>query len=339
MSGNTSKNLIASRSNGTGVFRHYSTWTAAEQKAAIKDCGLSPSKFGNKALRNEIISYLEKTELPTDPGKVVRTLNELNICIFAAKSRQQLSYLLLQHMADGLEVAAAPTPKVTVEPPSADLLNQTARSVLFNRVGASKKPWFYKGSDTLGQLWTTRREAWSAALDSLEGNGGITAFLHHLADSYVRATNNVIMYHPNKSLVNLRVLIDEQMFKVDETDVPKMFKLAWNDSVGLSFPQAVITGEVVMDEWNWAIPHLVVSVRHAFSAAIRMQFNEDSSDETLVSDASDEDHAFYNAGVVLYAVKKHFSKQDRIIKVMENMFVDKETAVNNKLPTHEIDSR
>ena len=108
---------------------------------------------------------------------------------------------------------------------------------------------------------------------------------------------------------------------------------------GLSFPQAVITGEVVMDEWNWAIPHLVVSVRHAFSAAIRMQFNEDSSDETLVSDASDEDHAFYNAGVVLYAVKKHFSKQDRIIKVMENMFVDKETAVNNKLPTHEIDSR
>ena len=327
MSGDTSRNLITTRSNGTGVFRHYSTWTAAEQKAAIKACGLSPSKFGNKAQRNAVLFHLEKTLLPTDPGEVLRTLNERNICHLAAKSRQQLSYLLLQHMADGLEVPTTPTPKVTVEPPSADLLKQTARSVLFHRVGANKKPWFYKGSDTLGKLWTTRREAWSAALESLEANGGITTFLHRLADIYVRRTNNVILYNPNKSLVDLRVLIDEEMFKVDETDAPKMFKLAWNNSVALSFPQAVIEGEVVMDEWNWAIPHLVVAVRHAFSAAIRMQFNEDSSDEALVSDQNDEDHAFYNAGVVLYAVKKHFSKQDRIIKTMQNMFVDKETAV------------
>ena len=104
MPGDTSRNLITTRSNGTGIFRHYSTWTAAEQKAAIKACGLSPSKFGNKAQRNAVLFHLEKTLLPTDPGEVLRTLNERNICHLAVKSRQQLTYLLLQHMAVGRRI-------------------------------------------------------------------------------------------------------------------------------------------------------------------------------------------------------------------------------------------
>ena len=60
MSENTSKDVIAKRSNVTGVFRHYSTWTAAEEKATIKDCGLSSSKFTDNATRNAILLHLEK---------------------------------------------------------------------------------------------------------------------------------------------------------------------------------------------------------------------------------------------------------------------------------------
>ena len=102
MSEETSRSIIAQRMQATGVYRHFSTWSAKEQKAAIKDCGLASSKYGNKVKRNEILPHLANNDLPTDPGKVLGTLNSLNICLLGAKNRQQFAYLLLAHMSEGL---------------------------------------------------------------------------------------------------------------------------------------------------------------------------------------------------------------------------------------------
>ena len=105
-------------------------------------------------------------------------------------------------------------------------------------------------------------------------------------------------------------------------------------------PGAVITGEIVLDEWRWAYSHLVVAARHAFSTAIRMQLHDDAEDEIdCEPDINDEEHSYYCAGVVWESVKRHFSKNDRVINDIQSCLLDKGTARMKKLPTGEIDSR
>ena len=56
-----------------------------------------------------------------------------------------------------------------------------------------------------------------------------------------------MLYNPYKGAVDLRVLIDKELFKMDENDVPKIFKSAWNEAVAHTYPAPAFEGEVVMD--------------------------------------------------------------------------------------------
>ena len=91
MSERTSRTIIQRRMQGTGVYRHYSEWTAKDQRTTIQACGLASSKYTNKVKRNEILSHLVKVDLPADPGLVLRALRELNISILGASNRQQFA--------------------------------------------------------------------------------------------------------------------------------------------------------------------------------------------------------------------------------------------------------
>ena len=71
---------------------------------------------------------------------MVRTLHDLKVSILGVKNRQQFAYLLLSHMSEGLPNPTRPTPEVEVVGPSIDLLRETAKSVLFDRIG-TKTPW------------------------------------------------------------------------------------------------------------------------------------------------------------------------------------------------------
>lgn len=150
-----------------------------------------------------------------------------------------------------------------------------------------------------------------------------------------------MMYNPGKKCQDLTVEIDEDMSKVEDEHAPQLFKAAWNDAVNETFPTAVISGEVVMDEWRWVIAHMVVATRHAFSCSIRLQFNDDPSVTSAgyEPDVTDEGKALYCTGVVLDSLKKRFAKNDRVLRHMKPLFLDRETAVRLKMPTTEIDSR
>ena len=341
MSERTSRTIIQRRMQGTGVYRHYSEWTAKEQRATIQACGLASSKYTNKVKRNEILSHLVKVDLPADPGLVLRALRELNISILGASNRQQLAYLLLTHMSEGLSTPPQPTPAVELVRPSIDLLQEKSHSVLFDCIG-TKTPWIYRHNANMRQLWTLRRRAWTTVMQSLNSDGGLTEFLQQLSTRYVKAFNTVMLYNPGKTPVKLRVLIDEEMFRVDENEAPKIFKSAWNEAIAHTYPEATLVGDVVMDEWRWAISHSIVAVRHAFSSSIRMQFSDDCNEQAgkHLPDDNEEDHAYYCAGVVWESMKKYFKKKDRIIKTITNgVLLDREQAAKEKLPTAEIASR
>ena len=47
----------------------------------------------------------------------------------------------------------------------------------------------------------------------------------------MRALNTVMLYNPGETVVSNRVLIGEEMFKIDEKEVPNLFKTAWNEAV------------------------------------------------------------------------------------------------------------
>lgn len=324
---------------GTGVYRHYSEWGSKEQKSAIQACGLASSKYGNKVQRNEILSHLVNVELPSDPGLVLRALRDLKVSILGATNRQQFAYLLLTHMSEGLSKPPEPSPAMETVGPSIDLLRETARSVLFDRIG-TKTPWIYRHNN-MHQLWSLRRRAWTFVMQTLDTDGGMTTFLRQLSNCYVKVFNTVMLYNPRKTPVDLRVLIDEEMFKVDENDAPEIFKLAWNEAVAGTYPAAAFEGEFVMDEWRWAITHSIIAVRNAFSTAIRIQFNDDDEgDKDYAPDDNEEDHAYYCSGVVWASLKKHFAKKDRIIKtITSGVLLDKQEAEKEKLPTTEIGSR
>lgn len=185
-------------------------------------------------------------------------------------------------------------------------------------------------------------QAWSHAVKTLGTNGGLQTFLEELSRIYARAFNIVLMYNPGKKPHDLTVKIDEAMYKVEDQAVLQLFKAAWNDAVHDSFPAAVITDEVIMDEWRWVIAHMVVATRHAFSSTIRLQFNEDPYDEApqnYKADHVDEGKTLYCTGVVWDSVKKRFSKNDRVLQQIETMFLERQEAVKQGMPTKEIDSR
>ena len=185
-------------------------------------------------------------------------------------------------------------------------------------------------------------QAWSHAVNSLGTDGGLQTFLNQLGKIYARAFNIVMMYNPGKSPHDLTVKIDEEMYKVEDEHVPQMFKVAWNDAVKDVFPTAMISGEVVMDEWRWAVAHMVVATRHAFSSAIRSQFNEvvcSDASQNYEADVVDEGRALYCTGVVWDSVKKRFSKNDRVLRQIQTMFLERQEAVQQDMPTTEIDSR
>ena len=83
-----------------------------------------------------------------------------------AKNPKQFALLLLQHMAEGMEISGAPKPVEVTTGPSAELLADTARCVLFDRIQShTSVPWAYRQCDTLRKLWPLRRQvsvlAWS----------------------------------------------------------------------------------------------------------------------------------------------------------------------------------
>ena len=145
--------------HATGVYRHFSRWKANEQKKVIQDCGLASSNYGNKAKRIEIISHLLSVDLPLDPRLVWSAIREQNLPLAGAKNPKQFALLLLEHMAEGMEISGAPEPAEVTTGPSAELLADTARCVLFDRIQPDTSvPWAYRQCDTLRKLWPLRRQ-------------------------------------------------------------------------------------------------------------------------------------------------------------------------------------
>ena len=170
----TSNAEITRRTHTARDSNNFVKWDAAQQKAAIKACGIGVSKYAhNKTKRVRILKRLSCTELPTHPGAVLRKIKAMNLDPSGCSSRQQRAYLLLYHMtplADRGEMDAPPTPLPvrTAVGPSKDLLATWARVLLWARVhkDLNRKAACYRKGKVKG-LWMARRLVSINALDNV----------------------------------------------------------------------------------------------------------------------------------------------------------------------------
>ena len=138
----TSKSLVRAWMDPSCGNEHYSKWRAKKLKLAICKCGLAPSKYGNKTANHDILRHLSQTELPLDPGEVLRTLDRENILYAGASSKQQRAYYVLLREttpAGNLPILYVKSePILVVKGPGRHSLAQCAKRVLHRRTLAQR---------------------------------------------------------------------------------------------------------------------------------------------------------------------------------------------------------
>ena len=157
-----------------------------------------------------------------------------------------------------------------------------------------------------------------------------------LSEKFVQAINKVLRFNPTSKPSQVKVLIPEEMYKAEEKWVLTLFKQAWNSAV--DGPR--IEGECTMTEWVCVIPYLVVACRKAVHTAVRAQF--DGEQDVLlryVPDENDMAKPYYCVGVVCRPLLKFFSGKSRITNAIQALFITEKQAVDQCLPTHEVDSK
>lgn len=153
----TSKALILARINSEKGYAHFTRWKEFEKGKAIADCGLAKHKYSNKSKRDDILSHLFSVDLPLCDVKVKQMLDQRQILRPKGASSQQLTYILLTHLAPGLTPAPDPVPIQAIIPAPRQLVANQANIVCWLRISdASYVPYIY-GDPEKEHLWGPRR--------------------------------------------------------------------------------------------------------------------------------------------------------------------------------------
>ena len=145
---------------------HFTKWTAAVKKKAIRQCGIGLAEYGNNTKRDEILQHLASTELPLNAGRVLATLNAAGFLHAGARSRQQYAYILLRNITP-----AGPLPVLYVKAesllhitgPGRELLVKKAHDVLDSHLFLEDmplddlRPHTYRFEPSRQQLFDSRR--------------------------------------------------------------------------------------------------------------------------------------------------------------------------------------
>ena len=91
--------------------------------------------------------------------------------------------------------------------PSMDKLIEETRKMCSKRIFTSCKPSIYEEECSISNLWAPRIKAWGDTLETLGTEGGMQWFLNSLTKLYVSAYNNVLAYHPKKTVVEMKTTI------------------------------------------------------------------------------------------------------------------------------------
>ena len=159
-----------------------------------------------------------------------------------------------------------PTTTKAVVGPTRTMLAEKARTVCAERIFECTPSAYH----SMEHLWSIRIKAWPLALQTLGTTGGLQLFLNSLSKMYVTTFNNVMAYNPKKSVTDMKVLIGEELYKVDNKFTMNLFKTAWNDAVK-QCPDVIIIDTVKASEWNWIVHPLKTACRQAFSLSVRTQ--------------------------------------------------------------------
>ena len=330
----TSKELIHARIHSDRGHAEFRSWKEKEKAKAIGDCGLAKYKYGNSDSRNRILGHLSTTDLPLCPDQVKISLKHIRVIFVSNSTPQQLAYLLLTHLADGLTPEPEPVPAQPIMTPPRDLLANHARLICWSRISDVEHiPPVYRSCP---HLWQRRRAVWSALVETLGSEGGIQTFVDSLAAQYVTACNRVLATLPNKKPEEIRVALDDIQFNVDETLAPDLFVTAWNNST----PADTKITEFREAEWYWLFHPLTVACRHALAYVVRHQFDDLTNGDNLYkTDTADARHTYYCVGVVWRSVQTHFSKNSRVKSAVDNLFLTRSEAEKKKLPVQEVNAR
>ena len=154
----TSKELILRRMNSEKGYAHFTRWKEFEKAKAIGDCGLAKHKYSNKPKRNEILTHLFSADLPLDVEQVKRTLSQKKIIYRKGLSPQQLTHILLTHLAPGLTPAPTPVPVQSIIPAPRQLVGNQAKIVCWDRLSDIEYvPHIYSDPEK-AHLWRPRRQ-------------------------------------------------------------------------------------------------------------------------------------------------------------------------------------
>lgn len=278
MAGMTSNQLLDELIASDLAKRHFANWTAKEQEAAIRRCGLASSRFHNKSERTSILCNLHATALPIDPAEVDRLIIGLGLPPSGATSVQQFAYYLLSFMCDKMDFPPwNPQPVINIVEPPYEQLCAAARSVVKDRMqGELVKPHAYRLKNSeVRHLWTPRRQTWTLLMSNLDNpKSGLGTFLQDMSRAYIKVMNLVLAYSPKCSPTDLRCELDDAQYKVDRSEAPTLFTTAWNDAVK-SLPDAPTIVCFKLCEWRWALGHLLVACKRAVAKSIRTQFDDD----------------------------------------------------------------
>ena len=171
----------------------------------------------------------------------------------------------------------------------------------------------------------------------------MSKFLMHLAMAYIVDMNLVLAYSPTSSPDALRVELDSAQYKVDRVQGVKLFSRAWNVAVTTQGVPELVISTFAWEEWKWVYNWLRQAVKRTIAHAVRTQFSQDEDvvdgNDVYVGDKADGHHAYYCVGAVWRSIMRWFSKSVRICSVINELFLDKETATKNGLPTNEVTSK
>ena len=172
----------------------------------------------------------------------------------------------------------------------------------------------------------------------------MSKFLMQLGMAYIVDMNLVLAYSPRSSPDQLRVELDSAMYKVDRVKGVQFFVRAWNEAVTTQAPEApeLVITTFRWEEWMWVYDWLRQAVKRTVAQALRTQFSQDEVDEDsdcYVGDKADGRHEYYCVGAVWRSLLRWFSKCERICLIINDLFLDKDTATKNGLPTNEVTSK
>lgn len=237
-----------------------------------------------------------------------------------------------------------PKPVLSIVVPKNEILSDQVSRICQRIFKPSQRPYAYihRPGNKVARLWNARRNAWPLLLATVnDPKSAFSSFLQRLAAAYVKVFNLVLGFSPKSKIADLRCEIDEAMHRVDRHEAGPLFVETWNEVVK-NLPRAPTITCYVRKEWRWVLGHVLAGCKRAVAQSVREQLEpsqKETDDTVYVGDKGDARHAYYCVGAVWRSVMTAFARQSRITTVIQQMFLDKETAQKFNLPVEEVSSR